>query len=105
MKHLQEQRLTWHQGSTQPANSLPHAEPNPNSSCTFPISPCAKPQIPKPTKAKKKRKMLKHNKFSMPLSKTRIHIRVCIYIYIRELVPGKSSKALNERGRRLTRGD
>jgi len=49
--------------------------------------------------------MLKHNKFSMPLSKTRIHIRVCIYIYIRELVPGKSSKALNERGRRLTRGD
>lgn len=105
MKHLQEQQLTWHQGSTQPANSLPRAEPNPNSSCTFPISPCAKPQIPKPTKAKKK--TLKPNKFSMPVSKTHIptYKYTQIRVYIRELVPGKSSKALNERGRRLTRVD
>jgi hypothetical protein len=104
MKHLQEQRLTWHQGSTQPANSLPRAEPNPNSSCTFLISPCAKPQIQQPTKKKKK---LKPNKFSMPESKT--HIPTFKYtqirVYIRELVPGKSSKALNERERRLTRVD
>ena len=43
----------------------------------------------------------------MPETKT--HIPTFKYtqmrVYIRELVPGKSSKALNERGRRLTRVD
>ena len=117
MKDLQEQLLICHQDSTQPANSLPPVAANPNSSCTSPISLCAK--NPNPKTNQKTIKTVKtqqntaypHQKTPHPekpswqkLKYTQTHIHFHRNIQ-KKLVPGTSSIALYEKGTRPTRDD